>query len=86
LLHFVIPGLIRDPPFPSPSERQGRPRIKSWVTMDEQVGLGRLDRLLEPREPRACGGGVGADPAVVDILDRDRVQMIPAFAAAAFGE
>ena len=44
-----------------------------------------LDRLFEAREFGARRGGVRADPAFVDIVDRHRVEMVPAFAAAAFG-
>src|SRR3546814_14033692 len=53
---------------------------------DAPAFLLRFDRLFEAREPRRRGSRVGADPAVVDVLDRHRVEMVPAFAAAAFGD
>src|SRR3546814_15788188 len=46
----------------------------------------RLPRLLEPRQPCRRRGGVGADPAVVDILDRHCVEMVPPLAPAALGD
>ena len=58
----------------------------SAIGRQRTSALLRFDRLFEPRQPRARGGGVGADPAVVDVLDRYRVEMIPALAAAALGD
>ena len=59
--------------------------INCLVPADPAPGFG-FSRLFELREPGARRRGVGADPAVVDVLDRHRVEVIPAFAPAAFGD
>ncbi len=55
---FVIPGLTRDPPFLFRPRitRQGRPRIKSGVTMMERSSLSRSDGEGDRRRRRWWSG------------------------------
>src|SRR3546814_14761035 len=64
-------------------DQQGSNRPLSVIALRILSGR-RLHRLLEPRQPCARGGGVGADPAVVDVLNRHGLQMIHPLAPAAF--
>ncbi len=41
----------------------------------------RSRSLFQPVQYRQRVPGIGADPAVVDVLDRQAVQVVPAFAA-----
>ena len=57
--------------------KQARHRLPAEAPAELRRPLGPFQIGLQPVEQADRAGGIGADPAVVDMLDRQRVQMVP---------